>query len=106
MRSPARDLLKVGVHRSGTPADPGKEGAPDRAVLDTLVTWARERYELLEPDPAFVETCLYTSTEDERFLVERRGPIVVCSACSGHGFKFAPVLGNRLQAFAEEALAD
>jgi sarcosine oxidase len=98
--------LKVGVHRSGAPADPGKEGAPDRAVLDTLVRWARERYELLEPDPAFVETCLYTSTEDERFLVERRGRIVVCSACSGHGFKFAPVLGKQLQALAEEALAN
>ena len=98
--------LKVGVHRSGAPADPGKDGAPDRPVLDALVRWTRERYELLEPGPAFVETCLYTSTEDERFLVERRGPIVVCSACSGHGFKFAPTLGKRLQMLTEEALAD
>jgi sarcosine oxidase len=97
--------LKVGVHRSGAPTEPGKDGGPDRAVVDALAAWAGERYELLEPGPAFVETCLYTSTEDERFIVERRGLVVVCSACSGHGFKFAPALGERLKELVEEALA-
>jgi sarcosine oxidase len=97
--------LKVGVHRSGAPADPDKEGQPDRGVVDALVAWAGKRYELAEAASAFVETCLYTTTEDERFIVERRGPVVVCSACSGHGFKFAPALGQRLKELAEEALA-
>ena len=27
---------------------------------------------------------------DEDFVLDRRGPIIVCSACSGHGAKFAP----------------
>jgi sarcosine oxidase len=40
------------------------------------------------------QSCLYTTTPDERFVLERRGRVVVCSACSGHGFKFAPVLGE------------
>jgi sarcosine oxidase len=39
---------------------------------------------------------VYTSTADESFVLERRGRVVVCSACSGHGFKFAPAVGRRL----------
>jgi sarcosine oxidase len=50
----------------------------------------------IDPEPAAVETCLYTNTEDESFVLERRGRVVIGSACSGHGFKFAPVVGRRL----------
>jgi sarcosine oxidase len=41
-------------------------------------------------------TCLYTMTSDGDFIVDRmpdEPQIVVASPCSGHGFKFAPVLG-------------
>ena len=48
------------------------------------------------PEPAEAETCLYTNTADERFILERRGRVVIGSACSGHGFKFAPEIGRRL----------
>jgi sarcosine oxidase len=47
-----------------------------------------------------VETCLYTNTEDESFVLERRGRLVVGSPCSGHGFKFAPLIGERLASLA------
>ncbi len=43
------------------------------------------------------KTCLYTVTPDGDFLIDRlpRSPqIIVASACSGHGFKFAPVIGE------------
>jgi sarcosine oxidase len=33
-------------------------------------------------------------TPDEDFVLDRVGPVVVCSCCSGHGFKFAPLLGE------------
>ena len=26
--------------------------------------------------------------------MDRRGPFVICSACSGHGAKFAPLIGQ------------
>ena len=39
-------------------------------------------------------TCLYTTTATEDFILDRRGPFVVCSACSGHGAKFAPLTGE------------
>ncbi|MFE6487339.1 N-methyl-L-tryptophan oxidase [Streptomyces sp. NPDC057757] len=44
-------------------------------------------------------TCLYTMTADRRFVVgEVPGvpQVLVASACSGHGFKFGPVLGEAL----------
>ena len=48
----------------------------------------------LDPDPVGELTCLYTSTATEDFVLDRYGPFVVCSACSGHGAKFAPLTGE------------
>jgi sarcosine oxidase len=48
---------------------------------------------------ANAKTCLYTVTPDHDFIVDRLPDapyIVLASACSGHGFKFAPVLGEVL----------
>jgi sarcosine oxidase len=39
-------------------------------------------------------TCLFTETPDSHFILDRAGPFVVCSPCSGHGFKFAPEIGR------------
>ena len=51
-----------------------------------------------------METCLYTNRLEDEFVLERTGRIVIGSPCSGHGFKFAPVIGGRLAALALEAL--
>jgi sarcosine oxidase len=45
------------------------------------------------------KTCLYTMTPDGDFLIDRlpgAPSIIVASPCSGHGFKFAPVVGEIL----------
>ena len=45
------------------------------------------------------KTCLYTVTPDHHFIVDRlpgAPNVIVASACSGHGFKFAPMLGEAL----------
>ncbi|MDT3683865.1 MAG: N-methyl-L-tryptophan oxidase [Pseudorhodoplanes sp.] len=45
------------------------------------------------------KTCLYTMSPDEHFIVDvlsGHPQIVVASPCSGHGFKFAPVIGETL----------
>jgi sarcosine oxidase len=47
---------------------------------------------------------MYTTTADEHFILERRGKVVIGSACSGHGFKFAPAIGSRLAAMAADIL--
>jgi sarcosine oxidase len=48
---------------------------------------------------AAATTCLYTMTPDEDFIIDRlpgMPNMVVASPCSGHGFKFAPVIGDIL----------
>jgi sarcosine oxidase len=43
--------------------------------------------------------CLYTNTPDEHFWIDRHpehANVLVASPCSGHGFKFAPVIGEVL----------
>lgn len=39
-------------------------------------------------------SCLFTMTDESHFIIDRRGPIVVASPCSGHGFKFTPLIGS------------
>lgn len=88
-------LVKAAEHAAGPTADPEEDGRPDPRSAARVGDWVARRFGLEGP-PASVETCLYTSTADERFIVERRGPLVVGSACSGHGFKHAPAVGERL----------
>jgi sarcosine oxidase len=95
--------VKAGAHHGGAEADPDDEEAgPDVELVACTSDWVRRRLPGVDPEPAGSETCLYTTTADESFVLERRGRVVVGSACSGHGFKFAPAVGRRL---AELALA-
>lgn len=51
----------------------------------------------LDPTRPRAEPCLYTNSPDRHFLVgphPRWGNVVILSACSGHGFKFAPAVGE------------
>jgi sarcosine oxidase len=88
--------LKAGAHHAGAEADPDADGVPDPAIVDRIASWVRERFPDVDPDPVEAQSCLYTTTADEHFVLERRGRVVVGSACSGHGFKFAPAVGRRL----------
>jgi sarcosine oxidase len=88
--------LKAGAHMTGRTVDPDEPPEPDQDVAAVVAAWVAERFPAADPEPAALDTCLYTRTDDERFLLERHGRIVVGSACSGHGFKFAPAVGKRL----------
>jgi sarcosine oxidase len=46
---------------------------------------------LVDSEEVASNTCRYTNTVQEKYLVYRRGNAVVLSACSGHGFKNAPL---------------
>jgi sarcosine oxidase len=97
--------LKAGLHNAGPEADPDEAGPPDESVVRWASEWVARRYPEADPSPLAVETCLYTNRPSERFLLERRERVVVGSACSGHGFKFAPVVGRTLAGLARDALA-
>ena len=94
--------LKAGAHHAGAEADPDSEAPPDPAIVERISSWVRDRFPGADPDPVEAQTCLYTTTADERFILERRGRVVIGSACSGHGFKFAPAVGRRLATLALE----
>jgi sarcosine oxidase len=88
--------IKAGVHHAGRDTDPELVEGPDPDSVARLSAWVAERFPGADAEPHSSETCLYTNTEDESFIIERQGPVVIGSACSGHGFKFAPAIGSRL----------
>lgn len=93
---------KVAEHHAGPQVDPDSDGPVDPAARDRVVDYVKKWLPGLDPSPHHEQACLYTSTPDHSFVIERHGPIVVGSPCSGHGFKFAPVIGRRLAALAVE----
>jgi sarcosine oxidase len=89
--------VKAGRHKGGRPTDPDDDDAtPDERIVDAVTAWVARRLPHLDSTPIRAETCIYTNIEDERFVCERRGRYVIGSACSGHGFKFAPAVGELL----------
>jgi sarcosine oxidase len=95
--------LKVGEHIAGPLTDPDDAGEPDQKSVDRLSQWVAERWPGAGTRPVKAETCLYTNTADQSFILERHGQVVVGSPCSGHGFKFAPLIGRRLADLAIKA---
>ncbi len=52
-----------------------------------------------------METCFYTNTPDEDYLIDRHpehSQVLVASACSGHGFKASSAVGEALADLVEE----
>jgi sarcosine oxidase len=96
--------LKVGLDHSGAATDPDRAGEPDRELVALTASWAAERFPAADAEPAAVDTCLYADRPGGRFAIERHGRVVVAAACSGHGFKFAPAVAERVAGLVEEAL--
>jgi len=87
--------VKIGAHGQGlaTTGD-DRDGIVDPVVRDRVRAFVRDGLSGLDPAPVGELTCLYTSTASQDFILDRQGPFVVCSACSGHGAKFAPLTGE------------
>jgi sarcosine oxidase len=89
--------VKVGAHVGGAPVDPTQGPFEiDPAQVAVHADYVRRRFPGLDPQPVHLETCLYTMTPDEDFILDRVGPVVIGSPCSGHGFKFGPLMGGVL----------
>jgi sarcosine oxidase len=92
--------LKVSIHHWGTFGDPD---LLDRDVADAEVdrvrAFLRARMPAANGPLANARVCLYTNTPDGVFVVDRHpaaAGVAFASACSGTGFKFAPVIGEIL----------
>ncbi|HZU16908.1 MAG TPA: N-methyl-L-tryptophan oxidase [Candidatus Dormibacteraeota bacterium] len=91
-------LVKVAIHHGGAATDPDRldrrVGHRDLAPVAALVA---ETLIGLEPWPERAEVCMYTNTPDLHFVVGQvpsAPELVVLGGFSGHGFKFAPVIGE------------
>ena len=62
-------------------------------AIEVAADYARRWLPGADTDVASAVSCLFTMTDDSHFILDRRGPVVVMSPCSGHGFKFTPLLG-------------
>ena len=52
-----------------------------------------------------LKTCIFTLAPDEHFIIDRHSQfeqVSIASPCSGHGFKFSPVVGEIMADFALE----
>ena len=98
--------VKVGRSHGGVVGDP--DGL-SREVTESDIAPVREfvsrRLPKLDGPPIASTTCLYSNTPDGNFAVGQHPAdqrVVVVSACSGHGFKFASVLGEQVAELATE----
>jgi sarcosine oxidase len=89
--------IKIGEHSPGTVTTAaGRDFRVDPASRDRVQGFVSRRVPGLDARPVNEVTCLYTWTDNEDFILDRPGggPFVVASPCSGHGAKFAPLLGG------------
>jgi sarcosine oxidase len=99
--------VKVSMHHGGrnpicTP------NTVDRSVGEQEIEAARRtiasRIPALNGRCLHAVTCLYTNTPDGHFIVDRHPAhtnVLIVSPCSGHGFKFCPVIGEIVADFVE-----
>lgn len=95
-----RGLYKVGLHAIGGAADPDDVREPDASDAALLSEHAAPLLPRHKPTPVRMQRCLYTVTPDENFIIAPSSlsdRILMFSACSGHGFKYAPVFGELAQ---------
>jgi len=90
--------VKVARHHEGPPVDPN---STNREVDGEEVTALHQLVRSFLPDLSGkaldATVCLYTNMPDEHFLIDRHPnaeQVLVCSPCSGHGFKFSAAIGE------------
>jgi len=92
------DGVKVAAHHDGQPTQPDSidrdVGEKEtEGVLSLLTQWVPAAAGRLRS----AAVCMYTNTPDEHFILDRHPAypqVVIASPCSGHGFKFSPVIGE------------
>ena len=97
---PGTKGVKVAIHTVGelcTPETINRQLTPnDTAHLQSLLA---SRIPALTGPLVDSATCMYTLTPDEHFIIAHHpehANVIVASPCSGHGFKFTPVIGEIL----------
>jgi len=76
----------------------GRQHPATRAEIDRMYAQCvAPHLPWLGPEPLRTVSCLYTSTRGNRFVIDRHpahDSVLIVSACSGHGFKHSPAIGE------------
>jgi sarcosine oxidase len=92
--------LKVSRHHSGEPCDPDSvDRSLHPADVERIRAFSRRNMPAADGPLRTSTVCLYTNTPDFDFVIDVHpsvSGVAFASACSGHGFKFAPVVGEIL----------
>ncbi|MEU8663916.1 FAD-dependent oxidoreductase, partial [Actinoplanes philippinensis] len=75
------------------PSAAANDGIIDPADRQRVADYVTKHLPGLIPEPYAETTCVFTMTPTEDFVIDTAGPFTVASPCSGHGAKFAPLLG-------------
>ncbi|MGH2447256.1 MAG: FAD-dependent oxidoreductase, partial [Chloroflexota bacterium] len=98
-------VVKVAKHGAGPEVDPNTEPLLEPRRLEDVNRFVERHLPSLQTVPSRAETCLYASTPDDDFVIDRRGSIVLGMGFGGHGFKFGPVIGAMLADLATDDAA-
>jgi sarcosine oxidase len=105
-----RDALKVGRHvTTGPGADPDQVPPASASEAGALGADLGQVLAVPVQEALGSETCLYTMTPTEEFVIDTWDGdprVAFASACSGHGFKFAPLTGRLLAELVVRGHAD
>jgi sarcosine oxidase len=72
---------------------------PNRIDEEALRDGVRRFFPDADGPVMSMASCIFTNTPDEHFIIDRLepgSPVIVASPCSGHGYKFASVIGEIL----------
>lgn len=87
--------FKIAEHDGGSRTTArNRDGLVDPSARDRIVGYLRTYLPSVEPEPLDEQTCLYTMTPSEDFVIDGSDGLVIASVCSGHGAKFAPLTGS------------
>lgn len=76
------------------PSAVDQDGQIRPEMRERIIRYVEEFLPGAIPEPYAETTCLFTNTPNEDFVIDEADGVVVVSACSGHGGKFAPLLGE------------
>jgi sarcosine oxidase len=87
---------KVAEYNGGKrlPSAAAHDDVLDDANRRRVVSYVERFLPGLVPEPYAETTCLFTNAPNEDFVIDRIDGITVMSPCSGHGAKFAPLIGE------------
>lgn len=93
-------LLKLARHAKGAVIDPDKDGREPRAEDELDIRPLLSRH-MPEADGVLgaLRICMYENSPDSHFIVDKHPKlqnVIVAAGFSGHGFKFASVMGEVL----------